>query len=195
MSIPCAHNHIPFLNESLQSVMRQSYPVDRISVCVSGTVRCPVYHGINIKCFSRRMYAGECRNIAASFCNEEFVSFLDADDVMMPYAIERMVSLMRNDNASVGLHDYLRNNEKILSGLQLEPFYKNNLPPLSKDAHFGHITVRRDRMIAQNKNMQRGQDSQFALELMKRGEKFVYTPEKLTVYNKRKRMYNKKRNT
>jgi len=132
------------------------------------------------------MYAGECRNIAASFCTEEFVSFLDADDIMMPYAIERMVSLMKSKNASVGLHDYFRYNENVLSGSELLPFYRKKLPPLSKDAHFGHVTIRRDRMIDQKKDMKRGQDSQFVLDLMKRGENIVYTPEKLTVYNRRR---------
>jgi len=185
VAIPCANKHIPFLNESINSVLTQTYKVNRISVCVSGTNKCPKDNRVNIKCFSKSMYAGECRNIASSFCKEKFVSFLDADDLMMPYAVERMVSLMTSNNATVGLHDYHRYNDKILSGPELIPFYRNQLPPLKKDAHFGHVTVRKDNMINQRKYMKRGQDSQFVLDLMKRGEKIVYTPEKLTVYNKK----------
>lgn len=52
--------------------------------------------------------ADRARNIAARRCGVEFISFIDADDLMLPYNLQRITHLMRTTNATVGYHNYFQ---------------------------------------------------------------------------------------
>ena len=195
--IPCAAAHIPYLGRCLNSVQTQTRArIASVIVEVSAVnaSRCPDHlarDNIQIFCTSRTMYAGEARNSGARRCvtqspepRADFITFLDADDELLPYAVARMLGLMRRSNATVGLHDYLRRHEQIWSGNELTPMVQSKLPPLKMDLHMGHLTVAASVMgsLQQKPKMRRGQDSEFVKELILHDERLVVTPEKLSVY-------------
>lgn len=110
--------------------------------------------------------------------------FLDSDDTALPYAVQRMVSLMQRNNASVGIHDYFPKHQRkvVRNHTELVPhFTPGKLPPFNIDAHMAHSTVRRDALIPQ-RNLTIGEDSWFMNDLWARNATFVYTAEKLTLY-------------
>ena len=54
---------------------------------------------------------GKNRNLAAQACgNLEWIAFVDADDEMHPHRIERMLRLLHQYNASVGVHSFSSRN-------------------------------------------------------------------------------------
>ena len=73
------------------------------------------------------------------------MSFLDADDLMMPYGLARMVELMEQNNATVGLHDYVPQHQPkvVRTHDDVAPFVRQSpMPPLTIGTHLGHVTVR-----------------------------------------------------
>lgn len=190
VAIPVAAKHLMWLNECVQSVLTQTLPPSQISIQVSGAV-CPEFHNPLISCNYTRVprFAGAMRNRAVNQCrrDSEYISCIDADDTMMPYALERMIQIMKKENATVGLHDYFRNNDIIIphDELQRKGLVRDEHPPMQVSAHHGHITVARSRWLAQNEGMKRGQDSDHIIHLWKSNNRIVYTKEKLTHYIKR----------
>ena len=194
--VPCAAKHLLWLDEAVASVAKQTLRPSRIAVYVTGlgsATPCPSPPSfgvpLRIQCQARPALAGPARNAGAALCgDEEFISFLDADDLMMPYGLARMVQLMTENNATVGLHDYVpqhqptvvRAHEDIAAFVRQRP-----MPPLTISTHLGHVTVRRTSLIPQ-KNVVGTEDSQFVLDLFNRGEKMVHTIEPLTRYMRRK---------
>ena len=125
--------------------------------------------------------------IAVNQCRKdsEYISSIDADDLMLPYALERMIQIMKQENATVGLHGYLHQDPIISHDKLLENLVKDQYLPMQVSAHHGHITVARSSWIAQKEQMKRGQDSEHVIRLWKAKNRLVYTREKLTNYIKR----------
>lgn len=102
----------------MQSLAEQTLRPSVVSIsftgfrdCASQLASVPSFDlfGLNVKanCTTRHLACGAARNEGASRCGDaEFVKFFDADDIAMPYQIERMVQLMREHNATVGYHGY-----------------------------------------------------------------------------------------
>ena len=131
VAIPVAAQHLPWLYECLESVRKQTLTVSRIAVHVSGA-SCPMDLGPTVVCASspKRRWAGVNRNRAFRLCgNATYVSFLDADDLMLPYALERMIGLMREHNASVGLHSYFEDETVVHRHTELRSHVHHRLPP------------------------------------------------------------------
>lgn len=188
--IPVAAKHLTWLDQCVQSVLAQTLLPSQISIYVSGAP-CPVFHNPLISCNHSRVpsFAGAMRNRAVNQCrkNSEYISCIDADDLMMPYALERMIQIMKQENATVGLHGYSHHTDTIISHhtLHHKNLVKDQYPPMQVSAHHGHITVASSSWLAQKEKMKRGQDSEQVIRLWKAKNRFVYTREKLTNYIKR----------
>ena len=184
VAIPVAARHLPWLRECLASVTAQTMTPSRIAVHVSGAP-CPKELGPTVVCASTptKLWAGDNRNRAFRLCGEVmYVSFLDADDLMMPYALERMVGLMRENNASVGLHSYFDDEPVVRRHAQLRSHVHHRHPPLDLKPHHGHVTVRTADYRLQDPKLARGQDSAFVLDMWEHNRSFVHTEERLTQY-------------
>lgn len=86
------YNHAHFLNEALDSCMRQTTTVDDIIVVDDGSTDDPVsvvdrYHGVQFIRQENRGLAA-ARNTGLAATNAEFICFLDADDRLLPEAME-----------------------------------------------------------------------------------------------------------
>ena len=192
VAIPCAAKHVPYLNEAVKSVATQTMRPAMIAVYVSGVFACPrpPTYGVplRISCSAKPEGAGPARNLAVALCDnrQQFISFLDADDVMLPYGLQRMVQLMMENNASVGLHDYIRKDEPTLvrNHNEMVGQFQQRVPPLSLPTHLGHVTVRRQALIPLRHTPGK-EDSMFVLDLFNRNATFVHTIEPLTRYMNR----------
>lgn len=188
--IPVAAKHLVWLNQCVQSVLAQTLRPSHISIYVSGAP-CPVFQNPLISCNHSRVprFAGAMRNRAVNQCRKdsEYISSIDADDLMMPYALERMIEIMKKENATVGLHGYSHHADTIIPHDELhhKNLVKDQYPPMKVSAHHGHITVARTQWLPQKEEMKRGQDSEHVIRLWKSKNRFVYTKEKLTSYIKR----------
>lgn len=190
VAIPVAAKHLPWLRECVRSVRSGTLVPDRIAVHVSRG-SCPANLGPTVVCASspRRMWAGENRNRAFRLCGDaEYVSFIDADDEMLPHALQRMIALMRKENASVGLHSYFDASEQVVHRhAELRAHVHNRLPPFDLKTHHGHVTVRAAEYRPQNPDLARGQDSAFVLDMWNHNLSFVHTSERLTHYMRRRK--------
>lgn len=106
---------------------------------------------------------------------------------MLPHALERMINLMREHNASVGLHSYFENESVVHRHAELRSHVHHRHPPLDLKTHHGHVTVRATDYRPQDVNLARGQDSAFVLDMWKHNRSFVHTAERLTRYMHRTR--------
>lgn len=190
--IPCSYRHVGVVKDAVHSILLQTHPVSTVVVRFSSMGRCPPRHAhlpedprIVTNCTLERESTGEVRNKAVRECRgEQYITFLDGDDMALPYAVQRMISLMQRNNASVGIHDYFPKYQRkvVRNHTELVPhFTAGKLPPFNIDAHMSHSTVRRDVLIPQ-RNLTIGEDSWFVNDLWARNATFVYTAEKLTLY-------------
>lgn len=102
----------------------------------------------------------------------------------MPYALQRMLQLMHEHNATVGLHSYFDNPERapVYTHAQLRRHYSAQIPPFKTlRVHHAHATMRRA-VLVPHQNITQGEDSWLVRDLWTRNETFVYTAEPLTRY-------------
>ena len=191
VAIPSTRQHSHWLKDVLQSIAKQTLQPCKISVFISGIRNCPPSSkNVAYACSTIQQTSGKARNILAGMCKAcEYTSFVDGDDLMMPYALQRMYELMRNNNATVGLHDYFYQKiPKIVyshADLVRERLVRESYPPFQISAHHGHVTIKTSSYIPQDVRHTRREDSQFIIDLWKKNETFVYTREPLTRYMKR----------
>lgn len=217
--VPSVPAHWRLLPRALLSLREQTRPPDQI-VVVSSHVKphqCNVLHkrlshGELIVCSSETGWTrGANRNRGASACgNATFVTFLDADDVMHPAGIARMLSLLDEHHADLGLHSYVPFTDQQPRWPARAPFVVT--PPsvyaaiaraadserrgdarfdhpswkTTGPVHYGHATVRAEVMnsIRQRKDKKVGEDKAFAMSTILAGWRTVYTSEALTGYRK-----------
>lgn len=210
VGIPCIRAHLPWLPESLASVAESTLQPAMVVVLLSGVnataAECRAVRGMvkkhsfrhHVDCVERKVPSGKARNLAAKACKKhaEFISFLDADDLMFPYTLQRMVQLMQAQNASVGYHDYVLKDQPVVvrddqalravadrtsakwNRHQSSPFHTGGLP-----THLGHVTVRSSQWFDQDPKHTREEDARFAREVFLNPKlRVVYTGEKLTRY-------------
>ena len=193
--IPCDPRHASVAREAVDSILMQTWPVRTVVVRFSSMRRCPSRRAnlpnvsnLFVNCTTARETLGVVRDEAVKQCrDEDYITYLDSDDVALPYAVERMLKLMRQNNATVGLHDYFPkwNNLVVRNHTQLKPHFRERNPPFSLNVHHAHATIRRKSLVLHH-NITVGEDSWLMRDLWNRNETFVYTAEKLTVYIDRK---------
>lgn len=114
--IICAHNAAPYIDKALLSVQRQTYQNIEIVAIDDGSTDNTFAHlsaaasnnlRINtLRIENRGVYAA--RNIALSQSRGRFITFLDADDIMLPRRIEQQVQLLISAQAQACTSRLLR---------------------------------------------------------------------------------------
>jgi hypothetical protein len=199
VAIPSTRSHSVWLGSVLRSVKKQTLRPCKIVVFISGVAKCPPStKSVLYRCSPFLQTSGRARNVLAKMCNScEYTSFIDGDDLMLPYALQRMYDLMRKNNATVGLHDYFYHTTPKITyshaELVKERLVRESYPPFQISAHHGHVTVKTSSYIPQDVRHTRKEDSQFVIDLWKKNESFVYTREPLTRYMHRPTRYMRKR--
>ena len=92
--IPC-YNHARFLGKAIASVLTQTYPATQVIVIDDGSTdtTAAVAKRFNavVYCHQDNLGLSAARNSGLALVNEEFVVFLDADDVLYPTALESAI--------------------------------------------------------------------------------------------------------
>jgi glycosyltransferase involved in cell wall biosynthesis len=106
------YNYASFLNDSIESVLHQTYPrieiivVDDGSSDSSSQILTKFIHFPNIKVYYKEN-GGQASafNMGVAHANGEIISFLDSDDYFLPYKIEQSVNvLIKNPEAGWMCH-------------------------------------------------------------------------------------------
>src|ERR1700733_5080501 len=90
--IIATYNQARFLSEAISSILAQTRPADEIVVVDDGSTDDPgavasQYPGVKIICQSNRGRSA-ARNVGLRNCSSTHVVFLDADDRLLPMALE-----------------------------------------------------------------------------------------------------------
>ena len=118
VAIPCYYGHIPNLMYLLDSIDSQTRRPDKVVVSCSSTSE-----PINIKQYNFPLEiiitedhknAAQNRNIAASKLNDmDYITFIDADDIMHPQRIEILLKVFQETGCDIILHNYLMNDSEL----------------------------------------------------------------------------------
>ena len=122
------YNEEKFLAKAVESVLAQSYPeIELILVDSSSTdrsleiARSFVAASKNIKIVSiRDKSPGHARNTGIAQANGTFISFLDADDVLMPDAISLLIKNVNEYHSDVVIGKFNLNRDEIVTGWKLD---------------------------------------------------------------------------
>jgi glycosyltransferase involved in cell wall biosynthesis len=110
--IPC-YNAERFLAEALESALGQTYRDIEVIVVDDGSTDNSAEiirsYGDRLKAqFGPNRGAGAARNVGTALARGEFIQYLDADDLLMPDAIERRIAALREGGADVAYSDWER---------------------------------------------------------------------------------------
>ena len=202
--LPCTPNDFRWLPLALASIARQTLKPALVSVQLSGFRSCdpmPPVDGLglnmSVACSRKRLSCGGGRNAAVRRCGDvDFYKYFDADDEMMPYQLQRMATLMRKHNASVGYHGYfpkdsgpvVRDDSQLRARIHSDGGRWRKFSPFHElQTQHGQAMVRASAWWPLDERNTLSEDIRFARQAWERaGIKFVHTTEKLTRYMRRK---------
>jgi len=111
VAIPCYYGHIQNLTNLLDSIENQTCKPDKVAVSSSSTkelFKIKQYSfPLEIIITEEHKNAAQNRNIAASrLFNMDYITFIDADDIMHPQRIEILLKVFQDTNCDIILHNY-----------------------------------------------------------------------------------------
>jgi len=120
VAIPSYVGHIEHLFKLLDSIQNQTHLPDKVVVSCSSTKNTDFdLYVEKIKQFTflleiviieEKKNAAQNRNIAASkLTGVDYITFIDADDVMHPQRIEILLQVFKEDDCDIILHNYFLN--------------------------------------------------------------------------------------
>ncbi len=117
VAIPCYHGHIEMLTDLLDSIEQQTRKPDSVVVSCSS-----INSAIDVKQYSFPLEfilteefknPAQNRNIAANKLNNmDYITFIDADDIMHPQRIETLLKVFIHTNCDIILHNMLLKKQK-----------------------------------------------------------------------------------
>ena len=204
--VPCVPRHVQFLPELLATADAQSRRAAQVVLALSETeadtcaevaTRLRISTTpLSLSCVPWPAYAAANRNRGASLCREDFISFMDADDLMMGTRLEEVVALLVRTQAHVALHAFDPTScckRRQLSAATMRKAHeaqKMAAGPIHLELpfriHHGHPTVRRSTFEAAKLNesavWRRGQDCEYLRRLLDLGFDLVASDARLVEY-------------
>ena len=203
--IPCIPKHLKYLEELISSIDDQTILPYQIIISISdyndndSKVLQEFYNinfpNLNIVILNQlnEAYAGENRNRGCKVCTTKYVTFIDADDLMVKNKIEIVLELFQNNDMDALIHTFgdkdtnkLFDNEtmKIVKEKSRCIWLNHNCIGLKNIIHHGHITVKKSifDVIHQDSSMKRGQDSHFVREIINNDFKLYLIDKSLSIY-------------
>ena len=116
VAIPCYYGHIEKLHILLDSIQSQSVLPNKVIVSSSSThlfENKKVYSfQLEVIISEEKKNAAENRNIAASrLLDMDYITFIDADDIMHPQRIEVLLEVIKKYNSDIILHNFFDESE------------------------------------------------------------------------------------
>lgn len=211
--VPCIPEHVADLENLLRSAAHQDLLPVRIIVALSQTDlgNCSIVERrlqtksripLEVSCTAEAACAGANRNRGAAMCREGVISFLDADDMMLPHRLAQVVKLMNEHDADALVHSYTRPSyvqastgvEKVWTGSDIANAHREHCARGSKlhltlqdyvIFHHAHVSVRAGAFAYEQqdpRNCKRNEDSEYVRRLIEYGFHVVYTSLNLSVY-------------
>jgi GT2 family glycosyltransferase len=118
VAIPCYYGHIPKLLNLLDSIENQCLKPNKVVVSCSSTkdeIKLTKNYSFPLEIIITEEHknAAQNRNIAASKLNDvDYITFIDADDIMHPQRIEILLKVFKETECDIILHNYFINNCK-----------------------------------------------------------------------------------
>jgi hypothetical protein len=111
VAIPCYNGHIMKLFDLFDSIQNQTIIPDQVIVSSSSTIDLKIHKEYNfqfkIVITKDKKNAAQNRNIAASYLSDmDYITFIDADDIMHPQRIEVLLRVIDNCNSDIILHNF-----------------------------------------------------------------------------------------
>lgn len=112
VAIPCYEPHHHFINGLIDNAIAQTRKPDRVVISCSSwkqdARKDMLCNGIPVTVlyWKRRIVQAENRNIAATELRTDYVTFIDADDIMHPRRIEYILKAFQETNCDAVVHDY-----------------------------------------------------------------------------------------
>ncbi len=111
VAVPCYYGHVDNLYYLLDSIQNQTIIPDKVIVSTSSTEE---FHNkktysfpLEIIVIKEKKNAAQNRNIAASkLMDMDYITFIDADDIMHPQRIEILLKVFTKYNSDIVLHNY-----------------------------------------------------------------------------------------
>jgi glycosyltransferase involved in cell wall biosynthesis len=119
VAIPCYYGHINKLFQLLESINSQTILPDKVVVSCSSTDELVIdkqyKFDLEIIVTKEKLITGQNRNIAAAKLSDmDYITFIDADDIMHPQRIEALLYTFQHYDSDIILHNF-----------QIEPFNKD----------------------------------------------------------------------
>ena len=111
VAIPCYYGHIQRLYDLLESIEKQTILPDKVVVSSSSTseLTCDKIYSFPLEVIVTecKQNASKNRNVAASkLLDMDYITFIDADDVMHPQRIEFLLKGFQTYDSDIILHNY-----------------------------------------------------------------------------------------
>lgn len=209
LCVPCFPRDKPKLEILFNSVRKQTIKPDEIIVGHSEMNNSDAkrlenkYSDLNLKVVNteKKQYAAANRNMAASANKSDYISFMDADDIMLENKIEILKKIIAEEKPLSIVHNYnsLKTKYKISNDIKRKIYGDEIFDTLKNSktihintfkVHHGHITISKDvfKNVKQNTSnkWRRGQDSKFIRDIFefygREKNVMVYLDIPLTIY-------------
>ena len=120
VAIPCYYGHIPHLMHLLDSIENQTCKPEKVVVSCSSTKELfeikQYSFPLEIIITEEDKNAAQNRNIAANHLNNmDYITFMDADDIMHPQRIQILLKVFQETDCDIILHNFLMDNSEFNS--------------------------------------------------------------------------------
>jgi glycosyltransferase involved in cell wall biosynthesis len=114
VAVPCYHGHINKLYELLDSIENQTRLPNKVVVSSSSTKKIDIIkkyrYDLAVIVMEEKKNAAQNRNIAAAQLNDmDYITFIDADDIMHPQKIEILLDTFQKYDSDIILHNFSMN--------------------------------------------------------------------------------------
>lgn len=191
-----ARNAGPWIDDAVSSALAQTHPAIEVIVVDNGStddtrarVARVAASGAPVRLIEERLPGpSAARNAGLDAAAGEYVQFLDADDAMTPWKVERQLAFLRSTRADVAWAPFVRGSAasgqplEALAGPLVDPALDSDLEggllrsdgflhvgaTLSRRAAIGHLRFDRDVRVVE--------DVRFLLQLSFAGARFARSP-------------------
>lgn len=203
--IPCIPKHIRYLDDLLRSISEQSVLPYEVIISLSSyndddsknlqERLCNNFQKLIINVLNKKeeAYSGENRNRGIAGCTTKYVTFIDADDLMVPHKLENLLDMFDKYDMDAILHTHGRYDTNKIFDNEVMKEVKQKSSHIHLDAKHlklknkivhGHITVKKSvfDVVKQDPSMRRGQDSHFVRRVIDNGFKIYLIDKNLSIY-------------
>lgn len=205
--IPCIPKHLKYLDDLIISICNQTLLPREVIISLSDysdndSQKLQEYYNndnqftkLNITVLNKiePSYAGENRNRGCNECKTKYVTFMDADDLMVPNKIETLLKLFTEYDMDAIIHTVGKNcTNELFNNTSLKEVKKNStsswldhkLLGLTNIINHGHLTVKKNVFdyIKQDISLKTSEDTEFVRRIIENDMRIFLIDKNLSIY-------------